>query len=383
MEPTADLLAATIGLRHRLHAIPETAFAEEATAALIRTELDRLGIAWRRCAGTGTVATIGPVSDATGIACRAEMDALEIVEATGLPYASSHPGRMHACGHDGHLAALLGLATWAQAHAGSLRRRLHLIFQPGEEGAGGAVRMIGDGALDGIGELYAWHNWPGIGDGVAVCPDGCLMGANGHYRAVITGVGGHAALPARCRNPLATAARFILRLPELVAARRADDPQSVLGVSTCHAGTRENVIPDTAVLEGTVRAPTTDRCRRLADLARDCLAEVCAADGVAGGLTYFPHYVATVNAPDCAAALRAAWCGTVPGGTIRDGIAPLPVSEDFGFYLERIPGAMLLAGTGRPAPLHTAGYDFDDGLLRTMLGVLLRLLGLRGAIVGG
>ena len=177
----AETVARATELRRELHRRPEIAWAEHATAATVRAELDAIGLGWRTCGDTGTVVRLSPSAPGRHVALRADLDAMPIGEATGLPYASATDGVMHACGHDGHTAALLAAARWLHSHESSLPGPVTLLFQPAEEGGHGARGMIADGALDGVEAVFGWHNWPGQPFGRALCPDGPVMSANGTF----------------------------------------------------------------------------------------------------------------------------------------------------------------------------------------------------------
>ncbi|MEQ9316240.1 MAG: amidohydrolase, partial [Henriciella sp.] len=170
-----QLIVEATGFRHELHQHPELTWQENDTAARIRARLDALGIEWRACAGTGTVAKLAKDAPGRHVGLRADIDALPINEASGRDYSSTHDGCMHACGHDGHSAALMSTAAWLKANEAALPGPVTLLFQPAEEGGHGAKMMIEDGALDGIEAIFGWHNWPAIPFGKAVCPDGAVM----------------------------------------------------------------------------------------------------------------------------------------------------------------------------------------------------------------
>jgi hippurate hydrolase len=201
------LTDAAVALRRRLHRHPELAWEETTTAQLVRDELDQAGIAWRACAGTGTVATLAPHAPGRHVALRTDLDAMPIDEATGVDWSSETPGVMHACGHDGHIATLFAAAWWCKRHEDLLPGPVTLLFQPAEEGGHGAKGMLDDGGLDGVDVVYGWHNWPALPVGRAVCPDGPVMSANGTFEIEVLGVGGHASQPEVTRDPVLAAPR--------------------------------------------------------------------------------------------------------------------------------------------------------------------------------
>src|SRR5690554_4207883 len=185
------IMQEAVQFRHQLHRQPELTWQEQNTSRMIREQLDKLGIAWRSCAEYGTLATLAADASGPHIALRGDIDALPIEELTDLPYRSESPGCMHACGHDGHTAALWATAAWLKAHEDRLPGPVTLLFQPAEEGGHGARKMIEEGAVDGMDRIHGWHNWPAIFWGQAVCPDGPVMSGNGTFQMTLTGRGGH------------------------------------------------------------------------------------------------------------------------------------------------------------------------------------------------
>lgn len=375
----AAVVARATGLRHDLHRHPELTWQEQRTAGVVRAELDRLGIPWTACAEHGSVARLAPGRAGRHIALRADLDALPITETTGVPYASSVAGTMHACGHDGHTACLLATAAYLKAREADLPGPVTLLFQPAEEGGHGARRMVEAGCLDGIDAVFGFHNWPGLPDGTYGCPDGPVMAANGEWTAVITGRGGHAASPHDCVDPVLAGAHFTVLAQQLVSRGVAPQEAAVVSVTCFHAGTADNVIPDSAELVGTVRAGTTQRREELARGLDRVLQAACAAAGATGVLRYAPTYPATVNHPAEAAVARAALARVLGAGReIRAGL-PLMAAEDFSYFLEAKPGAYILLGTGRDGrrePCHSPRFDFDDALIPVVVRLWADLAGL-------
>ncbi len=372
------IVAHAIGLRRDLHRHPELMYREERTAAVVRAELDALGIAWRACAGTGTVARLGPESG-RHIALRADLDALPLSESTGLPWSSAHPGVMHACGHDGHTATLIGAAAWLKAHESALPGPVTLLFQPAEEGGHGARKMIDGGALDGIDEIYGYHNWPPIPFGFAAAPAGPVMAANGEWRATIVGRGGHAAQPHLCIDPVVAGANFVQLVQQVVSRQIAAHLAAVVTVTCFHAGTADNIIPDSAELVGTVRAATTELRDDLARRTEIALHAACAPSGARGTFAYAPCYPATVNDARCAAKAAAALARVIgPERLAHDGL-PLMGAEDFAYYLRERPGCFILLGAGRPGqtmePCHSPRFDFNDELVPVVVRLWADLAG--------
>ena len=366
----ASVLPAAIGLRHRLHQIPELGYAEFKTADLIRGELARLGIefvAGAEDAPTATVAWVGDTSKPC-VALRADIDALPIAEATGLAYASTHDGRMHACGHDGHTATLL--ATAAVLKQLDLPVCVKLIWQPAEEGGGGGRRLVQAGVLDGrlgpkVDRIFGLHGWPGIKVGTVATRPGVLLAATDSFGATFVGKGCHGAYPHWGRDPIVTAAEAVLNLQQFVSREYDPADPVVVTVGKFHAGTATNVIPDEATIEGTSRTVTAEgRKMARAALERRC-AGVAAANECGLRFDWHDGYPPTVNDPaeaDRVAAVAKAALG--PAGFLpvaRPGMG----GEDFAYYLEQVPGCFFLVGVEPPhatasPPLHSDRYDYAD-----------------------
>src|SRR3954468_15248814 len=260
--PTDDSVKRAAGIRHRLHQIPEIGYEEFKTAALIRAELDALGIPHVDGAAKAPTATIAWLGDTAAdkpcVALRADIDALPILENTGLPYASHHPGFMHACGHDGHTATLLGVAAALKSMGDDLPVCVKLIWQPAEEGGGGAERLVEEGVLDGtlgpkVDAIFGLHGWPGLPVGVVATKPGPLLAATDTFTATFVGRGCHGAYPHLGLDPIVTASEAVLNLQQFVSREIDPTEPAVVTVGKFHAGTATNVIPDTATIEGTAR----------------------------------------------------------------------------------------------------------------------------------
>ncbi len=367
-------------LRHDLHRHPELMYQEERTARVVRDELDRLGIAWQACAGTGTIARLADGARGRHLALRADLDALPLTELTGLPYASEHPGLMHACGHDGHTASLLAAAAWLKANEAALPGAVTLVFQPAEEGGHGALRMVEGGALDGVDEIFGYHNWPPIPFGKAGCVPGTIFAANGEWHATITGRGGHASSPHHCIDPILAGAHFVTLAQQIVSRQIAPQDAAVVSVTCFHGGTADNIIPDSVELVGTVRAATTTLRDELARRVEATLTAACAPSGAVGRFTYRPCYPATVNHAGPAARAQDALRAVLGAdGLANDGL-PVMAAEDFGYYLTHVPGAFILLGAGRPGavmePCHSPRFDYNDDLIPLVVKLWSRLAGL-------
>lgn len=379
--PWNTLLDNAVTLRRELHRAPELPWQERETAARLRAELDRAGIAWRECAETGTVATLAPQAAGRHIALRADIDALPIHEAGDVDWASERPGCMHACGHDGHSATLMAATWWLKAREDALPGPVSLLFQPAEEGGHGAQRMIEDGALDGVDVIYGWHNWPAIPFGQAVCPDGPVMSANGSFAIEVIGRGGHASQPELCRDPVLAAAAITQALQQVVSRRLAPQQAAVVSVTSIDARSGDTVIPDRAQMRGSIRLSDSRLRDTLNALISQVASDTAEAYGATAVVTHEPRYGATVNDAAAAETMRRQlatelgqdWCHT-------ELLLPIMASEDFSYYLHEIPGAFALIGSAQEGveayPCHSPYYDFNDALIRPVSRLFARLAGL-------
>lgn len=371
-----DLVQQAVDFRRELHGVPETAWLEVETARRVRDRLTALGICWRACAKTGTVATLAPRAPGRHSALRADIDGLPIAETSGVAWTSSRAGCMHACGHDGHTAALWLAAVWLKHTEDRLPGPVTLLFQPAEEGGHGAKHMIEDGALEGVDAVYGWHNWPGLPEGLLLCPDGVVMSANGTFRITVTGCGGHGSQPEACRDPVLAGAAVVGALQQIVSRRLSPRAAAVVSVTRFHAGETDTVIPETAELSGSIRIADDGLRDEVNDLIREVATSTAEAYGTRAEVEIFPRYGATVNAPAEAARLRAE-AEKVLGAPVSaqpEGV-PVMASEDFSYYLRACPGAFALLGAGEGPSLHSAHYDFNDALLPQAARLLIRLAG--------
>lgn len=362
-----DLAARLVALRHDLHAFPELAFEETRTADVVARELAALGLkVTTGLAGTGVVGTLhrdgGPA-----IGLRADMDALPILEASGVAYASRTPGTMHACGHDGHVAMLLGAAHLLAADQ-DFTGTVHFIFQPAEECAGGGRRMIEDGLFTAFPCRSVWglHNWPGLPLGTLATRPGPIMASMDTFEIRVRGAGTHAAMPHLGIDPCTAAAEIILALQTIVSRRLSPLAPAVVSVTQMHGGDAWNVVPDLVTLRGTVRCLGESERRTIADLMARMVPAIAASHGAQAEVDYFEGYPATVNAADAVPVALAAGAH-VPVITRRMGdVEPSMASEDFAYMLQACPGAYVWLGVdgARPSrPLHNPGYDFNDDAL--------------------
>ena len=363
----ANLHAEITEWRRDIHAHPELRFEEHRTAAKVADLLTGFGCdeVVTGIGQTGVVGVIHGRARMSGkvIGFRADMDALPIPETTGLPHASKHPGVMHACGHDGHTAMLLGAAKYL-AETRNFDGSVVLIFQPAEEGSGGARAMLEDGLMTrwGIQEVYGMHNWPGISAGQFAVRDGPQMAATAFFELTIKGKGGHAALPHKAIDTTVAAAQVVLAL-QTIAARNIDPLKTVV-VSTC--GMRSdsntfNVIPDEITLRGTVRYFDPDVHEIVQKRLREIAELTAQAHGAVAFLDYTPRVPPTINDPE-AASRAAEVAEAISGDVIRD-FDPVMPGEDFSEMLAERPGAYLFIGNGDSADLHNPAYEFNDDLI--------------------
>ena len=363
----SERLGEFIQLRRDIHRHPELAFEEHRTSDLVAAKLAGWGYAVHRgLGGTGVVGVLKKGSSNRCLGIRADMDALPIQETTGLDWASSKPGLMHACGHDGHTAMLLAAAK-AIALEASFDGTLNLIFQPAEEGGGGAVRMMDDGLFDQhpCDAVFAMHNMPGTPAGHFVFRDGAAMASSDYATIRIHGTGGHGAMPHRAADPLVAAAAIVMALQTIVS--RNVDPlhTAVVTVGALHAGNANNVIPAMATMELSVRA-LDPQVRLLLEQRIKALVEAQAESfGVRAEIDWRKGYCVLVNHACETDFARQVAINLVGSDRVTLHGPALTGSEDFAFMLEKIPGSYLLIGNGDgesagACMVHNPAYDFND-----------------------
>lgn len=335
-------------MRRELHRHPELMYEEVRTSALIRRELERLGIQYvHPIAGTGVVATLG-TGEGPCIALRADMDALPIHEETDLDFRSEVDGRMHACGHDCHTAMLLGAARLLKDVESSLCGTVKLFFQPAEEGGAGGKRMCEEGALDNprVGKIFGIHVWPLLPTGNVAGRAGTLLAAAGMFDIVVTGRGGHAAMPHMTVDPVAVAAKIVTELQTIVSRELDPLEAGVVSVTSIHGGDAYNVIPQEARLAGTVRSLTTEGLHFLQERVRDIATLVARANRCEARIE-FPgnDYPPTLNDADLWMEFRG-WAGDLLGASAVHEVPPVMGGEDFAYYTEHIPGCFVVLGVG-------------------------------------
>jgi len=363
-----DLVPDAQTWRRDIHQNPELLYDVERTAKYVADRLAAFGCDEVQTS-IGRTGVVGVIRGAKGgstraIGLRADMDALPIQEATNLPYRSRNPGKMHACGHDGHTAMLLGAAR-RLAQTRNFAGNAVVIFQPAEEGGGGALAMIDDGLMDrfGVEEVYGMHNWPALPVGSFMLRKGPLMAAADVITITVEGRGGHAAMPHQGVDPVVAGAQIVLAL-QTIASRSADPLDAcVVSVTQFHAGSADNIIPQSAWLNGTARTLKPETRDMVERRIREIGAGLASAAGAEARVEYHRNYPATVNHPaqtDFAAAVARKVAGET---RVNADAVPVMGAEDFSFMLEARPGAFIFLGNGDSAKLHHPAYDFNDDAL--------------------
>jgi amidohydrolase len=362
----ADLQPDIMAWRRDLHAHPEVMYDVHRTAAFVAGQLRAFGCD-EVVTGMGQTGVVGvirgrkPGGKGGVIGMRADMDALPIEEETNLPYASKTPGKMHACGHDGHTAMLLGAAQYL-AETRNFAGDAVVIFQPAEEGGAGALAMINDGLMDRfkIEQVYGMHNGPGIPVGSFSLRPGPIMAAMDRITITIEGVGGHAAYPHKTIDPVLVGSQLVVALQSIVSRTINPLESAVLSICEFHAGHASNVIPASALLKGTVRSLKGE----VRDLVEKRMNEVCAGVALQSGakidLDYDRGYPVVVNhVAETEIAARVA--GEIAGtSNVNTDMTPIMGAEDFAYMLEARPGAFIFCGNGDSAGLHHPAYNFND-----------------------
>ena len=363
-------------LRRDFHAHPELGLEEHRTAAIVAAKLESWGItAHRGVGGTGVVGVLRRGNGEASIGLRADMDALPMSEATELGYASTNAGRMHACGHDGHTTMLLGTAKYL-AETGNFNGTVNLIFQPGEEGAGGALAMLADGLFDRFpcDAIFGLHNRPGLPVGQFAISKGSSAAGGAFFDIRITGHGSHGARPEASVDPVVVAAHITAALQSVVARNVPPADTAVLSVTRIASGDAYNVIPQTALLSGTCRA-FDPRVMTLMEQSLKRLAEgVAIGFGATAEVDFRLIFAPMINNPEQTDVLADAAAALVGEAGVDRQKPPGMGSEDFSFMMERVPGAYIQVGNGSTAQLHHPHYDFNDAATPYGAGVFAALV---------
>ncbi|MFI0845090.1 M20 aminoacylase family protein [Mesorhizobium sp. IMUNJ 23232] len=373
----AELQDEVAGWRRHIHQNPELQYDVFETARFVEQKLKEFGCdeVVPGIGRTGVVGIIkGRLGDGGVVGLRADMDALPIREITGKPYASKNPGKMHACGHDGHTAMLLGAAKYL-AETRNFAGSVAVIFQPAEEGGAGGLAMVKDGMMDrfGIQKVYGMHNMPGLPLGHFAIRPGPIMAATAEFTITVKGRGGHAAQPHRTIDPIVVGSHLVVAL-QTIASRSTDPVDSlVVTVTKFHGGDAYNVIPEQVEIAGTVRTLR----KEVAAGAQDRMKTIC--DGIAASFGASIHFDFDANYPvtvnDAEQTVFAGDVATVIAGEaqVHRGIPPLMGGEDFSYMLEARPGAFIFIGNGESANLHHPAYDFNDEVIPHGVSYWVRL----------
>ena len=368
-----------IAVRRELHQHPELSCQEKATSALIRRELSAMGIAETDLGlETGVVADITGEKEGAGrvIAIRADIDALPVTEQTGLPFASQTDGVSHACGHDLHTAALLLVAKYLSENRSAFSGRVRLMFQPAEETGVGAKLLIGSGVLEPRTDyVLGVHTWPDTPAGKVGVRFGTSHASSDTVKIVIRGKGGHGAHPYRCVDPVVTAGYLLTQLQSIVSRELSINEGGVLTFGLIRGGTAPNVIPDTVELQGTLRTLTAAQRKHMQESIRRVAESCCAAMRAEAEVTITEGMPPLENEPGVIAAVRDAAVKVLGAENVVELKASSPGSDDFAFYLEKVPGALFRMGTGNEDPsthigLHNARNTFDERGIATAAKVI-------------
>ena len=355
--------------RRDIHQHPELKFEENRTSDLVAAKLEEFGIEIHRgLAKTGVVGTIRN-GDGPSIGLRADMDALPLEEKNTFRYASSNPGKMHACGHDGHTAMLLGAAKHL-ASKKKFKGTVHFIFQPAEEGGGGGELMIKEGLFEMFpaDSVYGLHNWPEMPAGIFGVGSGPIMAAADNFDLIINGLGGHAAMPDKCIDPIVIASQVVNALQAIPSRNTHPVDSLVISVTQIHSGDAYNVIPDCVTMKGSVRTFQTETRKEIPSSMLRVAEGVCQAFGANCELNYMLGYPATVNSvPETDISAKAVVDLLGEDNIIRNP-TPSMASEDFSYMLEKRPGCYVWLGVGSKEGvstelLHSSRYDFNDDVL--------------------
>ena len=367
--------AAIATVRKDIHAHPELCFQEQRTSDLIAQQLTDWGIPVHR--GLGTTGVVGILKSGTSsraVGLRADIDALPMTEANTFDHASKYPGKMHSCGHDGHTAMLLGAAKYLSKHR-NYDGTVYLIFQPAEEGGGGAREMIKDGLFDKfpMEAVFGAHNWPGMAVGQFALKSGPCFASSNEFKITIRGKGSHAAMPHLGVDPVPVACQLVQAFQTIITRNKRPIDAGVISVTMIHAGEATNVVPDSCQLQGTVRTFTVEALDLIEKRMREITEHTCAAFDTTVDFHFKRNYPPTINHPDETAFVRRVMGELVGPENVQE-FEPTMGAEDFSYYLLERPGCYFLIGNGDgshrigghgmgPCMLHNPSYDFNDDLI--------------------
>jgi len=367
--------------RHTLHGIPETGFEEHGTAEALAGILTDMGLEPARgIGGTGVVASVRRGSGGRAIGLRADMDGLPIEEATGLVYASQHAARMHACGHDGHMAMVLGAAA-RLIDEGGFDGTVHLVFQPAEEHGKGAKAMLADGLLERfpMEMMFGLHNMPGIAEGSFHTRPGGIMASEDNFEIRVSGRGGHAARPQMVVDPIVVASEIVLALQTIVARNVDPSLSAVVSCTEIHTDGARNAIPGEVVISGDTRSFDPEVQALLERRMRELCAGIASAHGATVDVTYTHEFEPTVNDTRATAAAVVAATAALGEHKVDSDCLRFMGSEDFGAFGRAVPSCFAFLGNGTEpgrggTPLHSRDYDFNDGILESGVAYYVALV---------
>jgi amidohydrolase len=375
LDPIVAHAAEMAALRRDLHAHPELCFEEVRTADVVAAQLTAWGIPMHR--GLGTTGVVGIVKAGTSdraLALRADMDALPMQERNTFAHTSQNPGKMHACGHDGHTAMLLGAAQYLAQHR-NFDGTVYLVFQPAEEGGGGAREMIKDGLFEKfpVEAVFGMHNWPGSAAGTFAASAGPVMASSNEFKITVRGKGGHAAMPHNAIDPVVVASQLVLGFQAIISRNVKPIDAAVISVTMVHAGEATNVIPNQCELQGTVRTFSLDVLDQVEQRMRDMTEHTCAASGASCDFEFVRNYPPTINSARETEFARQVMASIVGEDKVLVQ-EPTMGAEDFSFMLQAKPGCYSFIANGEgdhrvmghgggPCMLHNPSYDFNDELL--------------------
>ena len=375
IEPIVADVAAIQSLRRDIHAHPELGFQEQRTSDLIATTLTGWGIPVHRGLGrTGVVGTIKNGNASRAVGLRADIDALPVTERNTFAHASVHHGKMHACGHDGHTAMLLAAARYLAGHR-DFDGTVYLVFQPAEEGGGGAREMIKDGLFDlfPMQAIFGVHNWPGLAAGQFAIKSGPAFASSNDFKITIHGKGAHAAMPHNGIDPLPVACQMVQAFQTIISRNKRPIDAGVISVTMIQAGAATNVVPDLCELQGTVRTFTVEVLDMIEQRMRRVAEATCQAFEATCEFTFRRNYPPTINHPEETEFARSLLSALVGAHNVKE-FEPTMGAEDFSFFLLEKPGCYFLIGNGEgthridghgagPCMLHNPSYDFNDELI--------------------
>lgn len=353
--------------RRHIHQNPELLFDVHQTAAFVESKLEEFGCD-EIVTGLGRTGVVGIIrgngGDGTTIGLRADMDALPINESSGVPHASVTAGKMHACGHDGHTAMLLGAAKYL-AETRNFSGSVAVIFQPAEEGGGGGNEMVKDGMMErfAIEKVFGMHNMPGLPVGAFATRPGAIMAGTAEFTITVTGKGGHAAMPNTTIDPIVITSHIVTGL-QTIASRNLDPVQSlVISVTKFHAGDAYNVIPETAEIAGTVRTLKAEVAKQAEQRIRELVEGIAVAHGATANVQYDVNYPVTYNHVDETDFAIDIARDIAGDAQVEGSVNPVMGGEDFSYMLEARPGSFIFIGNGDTANLHHPKYDFNDEII--------------------